>query len=189
MITTYTQDINKTVEHMTRGSAGSGLGSIIFVVVFLVIILSLIVVATIGSRKDALDKLIENDKKKKVIGKATTDRIKLYTNLYDLIISMEKELDDFKPSVGTRSIGDINKEGTDLLKSILKSESLSGIYESSDLMSEIKPILDDLSKSKPTNWAKESQFGVNLVKAKFESISKNPENKKLIEEGRKTGWK
>ncbi len=183
-------DTNTLFQQITPTAAKSGgsTGAWIFLLIFFGIIIALIIVATVGARKDRMEKLVENDKRKKLKTEATTNRIALYATLYDLVTGLEKELEDFKPSVGTKSLGDINKETSSLIKKISKSKQLSKIYLSDDFKTEIKPMVDELSKVKPSNWNKEASFAVGLVKAKFEALSKDKTNADDIKKGRTLEW-
>ncbi len=173
----------------TNASSGSNAGAWIFLIIFFGIIIALVIVAIIGSRKDKIEKLVENDKRRKIRTQATADRVALFSTLNTIIVDLNKELKDFKPSVGMRSLGDINKEASDKIKEIVKSDVLKGIYLSEDFKNEIKPVLDELSKHKPSNWSKEASFATGLVEAKFKALSKKEENKEDIKRGKKLEWK
>ncbi len=181
--------MNRYMDITPASASGSNAGAWIFLIIFFGIIIALVIVAVIGSRKDRIEKLVENDKRRKIRSKATADRVALFSSLNTIITGLNKELKDFKPSVGTRSLGDINKEASDKVKEILNSESLKAIYLSEDFKVEIKPILDELSKSKPSNWNKEASFATGLVEAKFKAISHEKENKEDINRGKKLEWK
>ncbi len=184
-------EINTLYEQIQplAGKSGGGVGTFIFIGVFFAIIIALIIVAVIGSRKDAIDKLIENDKRKKVRTQASQDRIALFSSLYYTIENLNKELKDFKPSVGTKSLGDINTEASSKIKEILKSEALTVIYKSDDYRKEIEPVLLELSKVKPSNWTKEATFATSLIEAKFNAASKKKEYAEDIKRGKDIEWK
>ncbi len=172
-----------------KSASKSNAGAWIFLIIFFGIIIALIIVAVIGSRKDAMEKLIENDKRKKLRNSITDDRIMLFSYLNETIETLKKEVEEFKPSVGIKSLGDINKEASEKIKSISNSKSLNQIYMSDDFKTEIKPIIDELLKVKPSNWTKEANFALGLVEAKFKSISSKKENKDLINKGKDHKWK
>ncbi len=169
-------------------SNDSNAGAWIFLFIFFGIIIALVIVAIIGARKDKIDKMIENDKRKKIRNQASENRIALFASLNKTIVDLENELKDFKPSVGIKSLGDINREASELIKQIVHSDELKTIYLSEDYRNEILPIMDDLSTTKPSNWNKEASFAVELVKAKFNAISQNKSNSAIIEKGIQHKW-
>lgn len=169
--------------------SGSNTGAWIFLIIFFGIIIALIIVAVIGSRKDAQEKLIENSKRRKLRDSASTNRVMLFGTLNHLITSLETELKDFKPSVGVKSLGDINKEYSDKIKDIVNSKELKDIYSLEDFRNEIKPILNELIKAKPSNWSKEASFATGLAKEKFNALNKAAKNKSELTKGETHTWK
>ncbi len=169
------------------GSSSSAMGWI-FLIVFFGIIAALIVVAVIGAKKDKLEKLVENDKRKKIRNQASQDRIALFTRLNDIANKLEAELKDFKPSVGMKSLGDINKEATSVIKHIHSSKMLKGIYKSEDFKNEIMPIVEELYKIKPSKWVQEASTALSLIHHKYKSIEAREENKADIERGLTVEW-
>ncbi len=149
------------------------MGAWIFLFIFFGIIIALIIVAVVGSKKDRMEKLIENDKRKKLMSSISNDRIALFSFLNKTIEDLDKEVKNFQPSVGTKSLGDINKEAQNKIKKLASSNQLIDIYKSDDYKNEIKPIIDLLVKVKPSNWFKEASFAIGLIKAKFEALNKN----------------
>ncbi len=166
----------------------SNAGAWIFLLIFFGIIIALVIVAIIGAKKDKIEKMIENDKRKKIRSQASADRIALFASLNQLVNNLEKEIEDFKPSVGTKSLGDINREASEKIKKIIKSDSLKTIYLSDDYRLEIRPIMDLLSTTKPSNWNKEASFATGLVKAKFDAISKLADTQEDINRGLELEW-
>lgn len=156
--------------------------------VFFAIIIVLIIVATIGARKDKVEKMIETDKRGKEVNEAESARVILFTSLNKIITNLEKELEDFQPSVGTRTLGEINTEVSKSLKGITHSKELKDLYKFEDYKIEFKPIIDELNKVKPSTWSKDATFATNLVKVKFNAISKKKENSSIISEGEKREW-
>lgn len=156
--------------------------------VFFAIIIILIVVATIGARKDKVEKMIANDKREKEMSVAQTSRIIIYTSLDKIIKELEKELKDFKPSIGIKTLGEINNQISSKLKKMNNSKELKEVYSFEDYKLEMKPIVDELNKNKPSSWDKEATFAMNLVKVKFDAIKKNEKNKELISQGEKKEW-
>lgn len=177
--------MNRFIEPVTySGSNDSSVGAWIFLIIFFGIIAALIIVAVIGSKKDKIEKLIENDKRKKIRTKATADRIALFSYLHELTMGIKKEVENFQPSIGTKSLGDINREANARMKDLADSKALKGIYLSEDFKVEIKPIVDELVKVKPSNWAKEASFAINLVEAKYKAIEHTKENDADIARGK-----
>ena len=183
-------NINMLSEQVTRVSqGGSNAFTWIILSIFFGIIIILIIVASVGAKKDKVEKMFESDKRSKEIEAADTNRVLIFSSLNKIVIDLNKELEDFKPSVGTKSLGAINNEYIQKLKNIYKSKEVNEIFAFSDYKIELKPVLDELNNTKPSNWSKEATFATNLVKVKFDAISKNKDNKKLIIEGEKRGWK
>lgn len=164
------------------------MGAWIFLIIFFGIIASLVIVAMIGSRKDKMEKLVENDKRRKSREAAEFDRVAIFSYLNKLITELETELADFKPSVGIKSLGDINKEVHHKIKSLSHSIELKNVYHSHDYKIEMKPIIDELSKHKPSTWFKEAIFATGLVRAKFESLTHDDSHKDGIAKGQELEW-
>ncbi len=160
----------------------------IFLILFFSIIIILIVVAVVGSKKDRNEKLIENNKRKKLREEVEDLRIIFFVSLDKMIKKLEKDLKDFEPSIGIKSLGDINKEYSDFIKKIINSEEIKKIYMLEDYKTEIKQIIDSLSKNKPSNWYKNENFAINLIIAKAKSIKKINSNKELIKLGENKKW-
>lgn len=177
---------NYYIDIATYSSGSSNASAWIFLVLFFGIIAALIVVAVIGSRKDKIEKLVENDKRRKIRQQASADRVALFATLNTIIEDLDNELKDFKPSVGIKSLGDINKEVHHQIKLIAHSKALKSIYLSGDFKIEIKPIIDQLMKVKPSNWSKDALFATGLVKAKFAALSQVKENQPEIKRGKET---
>lgn len=173
----------------TSGDSGGGWGVWIFLAIFFGIIGVLVIVAVIGSKKDKNEKLIENSKRKKIRVSAETNRIIIFISLNEAFKNLEKELKDFKPSIGIKSLGDINKEYGNIVKSILQSSEFKEVCYSEDYSNEMKPIIKELNSNKPSTWSKEATFALGLVNAKVKSLIKNTENKKDIAAGKKKKWK
>ncbi len=180
----------QNIEPLRSSSANGGsAGAWIFLIIFFGIIIALVIVAVIGSKKDEMEKLIENDKRKKIRNEVEIDRVQLFSSLNETVSALVKEVNDFKPSIGTKSLGDINREAIDKIKEIKNSRALNQIYQSPDYKTEIKPIIDELAKVKPSNWTKEATFAIGLIEAKFKSISSKKENTDLIKKGITREWK
>lgn len=177
-----------TTPELYSGSQ-SNFGSIIFLVIFFGIIVVLIIVASIGSRRDKNEKLVENDKIKKIRQSAEENRIAIFVTLDRLINELKKDLKDFKPSVGTKSLGDINNDASSIIKKIAGSKELKEVYASEDFKLELKPIIDELNKSKPSTWDKEALFALSIIPAKLKAIKADKKNAPLIKLGEKKKWK
>ena len=168
----------------------SPIGMIIFIVIFFGIIAILVIVAFVGSKKDKQEKLISNDKKRKISTKAEKSRVIIFVSLNKMIKDLEKELKHFKPSIGIKSLGDINKEYSNMIKKIQHSKELKEVYDDPDYKLEIKELLDNLDKCKPSLWSKNTdiQFSFNLIREKSNVLSKKDENKEYVKEGLKKEW-
>ncbi len=180
--------MNRFIDTTPYSNSGGGAGAWIFLIIFFGIIAALIVVAVIGSKKDKIEKLIENDKRKKIRTQATSDRIALFSALHEITQNTAAEVRDFQPSIGIKSLGDINKEAHKKVKDIAHSKALKGIYLSPDFKIEIKPIIDELVKTKPSNWEKEASFSLSLVEAKYKAIEHTVENDEDIKRGKDLEW-
>lgn len=160
----------------------------ILLVVFFGIIIVLIVVASVGARKDKVEKMVESDKKEKEYKLADSSRVTLFISLNKLILEFEEEMIDFKPSVGTKSLGEINKHYADIIKKITHSEEMKQAYSVEDYKIELKPIIDEISRVKPSNWTKDATFSINLIKVKSKSILQNKDNKEYVEAAEAKEW-
>lgn len=177
------------MEPIVRSADGGGAIGWIFLIVFFGIIIVLIIVATIGSKKDKNEKLIENDKWKKIQNNAKTSRVLVFFSLNNLIINLKKELNDFEPSIGIKSLGEINKEYSLIIKSIIDSKDLQNIYQIEDFKNEMKMIIDKLYKVRPSQWTKDAEFEVSLVMKKFDSIKRNNTYQHFFVKDLKEIWK
>jgi|GEM_PF-2114463 len=130
---------------------GSGSGTVIFLVIFFIIIIVLVIIAVIGSKKDRTEKLIKNHKKRTLNNKAEKERIAIFQKLNKIILDVEKEIADFKPSIGTKSLGQINNEYGHQIYEIKNSEELKTVFLREDYKAEMKEMIDGLSKEKPSN--------------------------------------
>lgn len=178
-----------TYDVLQKGN--SGIGAIIFIVIFFGIIAILVIVAFFGSKKDKQERLISNDRKRKLSSKAERSRVIIFISLDILIHNLNKELKNFTPSVGIKSLGDINKEYSHKIKSILNSKELKEVYDDPDYKLEMNDVINRLSKTKPSSWSKNSdiQFSFNLIHAKSEVLKKKSEYKEFIKEGKEKEWK
>ncbi len=168
--------------------SGSNTGTWIFLGIFFGIIIILVIVAAIGSRKDRNQKMIENDKKQKAALKSDESRVLLFSSLNKIIKNLNKELREFEPSIGTKSLGDINREYSSIIKAINDSDELKDIYELSDYKLEMNEVIDQLLKNKPSNWERDASFALNLIFVKYNAIKSISENKDLIKKGEKIKW-
>ncbi len=160
----------------------------IFLAIFFGIIFILVIVAIVGSKKDKNEKMVEADKVDKQTTRSNDGRIKIFASLNKLISNLEKELENFQPSVGVKSLGDINKFYTNEIKAISHSNELKDVYKIPDYKIELEPIINELFKSKPSNWSKDAQFSINLVLVKVEAMKKLGNYEKKIIEGEKIKW-
>ena len=163
-------------------------GTWIFLGLFFAIIVILIIVAIIGSRKDKNEKLIENDRRSKLRLAADTNRIIIFISLNKAIKKLFKEISNYEHSTATRSLGDVNREYTSMIKNLNNSTELKEVYLSEDYSIEIKPIMKELVKIKPSNWSKDATFATGLIFAKAEAIETKAENKDLIKIGKQKKW-
>ncbi len=166
------------------------MGMIIFIVIFFGIIALLVIVAFIGSKKDKQERLIENDKKRKISSKAERSRIIIFISLDKLIKDINKELKNFVPSIGIKSLGDINREYSNKIKNIQNSVDLKNVYDDPDYKLEINNVVNNLSKCKPSSWEKniDVQFSINLIKAKANVLKKNEKYNEYVKEGNNKKW-
>lgn len=160
----------------------------IILAIFFGIIIVLIIIASVGSRKDKMEKMIEQDKRSQETTAAESSRLIIFASLNKAIKGIEEELIDFKPSVGTKSLGEINTHYSGIIKKIQRSKELGDTYSIQDFKLEMKPIIDELSKTKPSTWSKDATFSTNLVKVKYDALSKNKDNLKSIKEGEAKEW-
>ena len=166
------------------------MGAIIFIVIFFGIIIILVIVAFVGSKKDKQERLIDNDKKRTTSSKAEKSRVIVFVSLEKMINDLSNELKDFVPSIGIKSLGDINKEYSHKIKKIQHSKELKEVYDDPDYKIELKHAIGSLSKHKPSSWSKNSdvQFSLNLIKAKTIVLLKNKEYKQYAKEGKEKEW-
>ena len=162
----------------------SGSGTVIFLVIFFAIIVVLVVVAFVGSRKDKSEKLIKTHKERVLNNEANEQREEIFKKLNIIVHDLENEIADFKPSIGIKSLGEINAEYSGKVNDIINSEELKSVYLRQDYKSEMKEMIDGLAKDKPSNWKvnPESQFSMNLIKVKNEALFNKEEQPKKQDE-------
>lgn len=157
--------------------------AIIFITLFFLVIIILVIVAVFGSKKDKQKQQIDLMKKKKDNKVSKEDSIKIILTLYVLLDFVSKDLKNFKPSIGTKSIGDINNSALKIIKNLNSSKEIKNIYLITERENEIKPILEELKKVKPAKWESQAFFSVNVIRNKAESLLiNNKKNQKLFKE-------
>lgn len=176
------------VNNLLADSSGNNIAAIIFLGFFFIIIILLIVVAFVGSIRDKREKLVTNSKNKKLYDGAFGDRVIIFVSLNKLIGDLQKELDDFKPSIGLKSLGQINKEYGDQVKALSKSKELKNVFQSQDFKLELSEAIQSLLKTKPSNWTKKASFAVNIISQKSKSLKSDSNNKSLVNDGEKKKW-
>ena len=157
-----------------------------FLIIFLGIILVLIIIAVIGSGKDKRQRQVDFVEKRENEEFSSTSHKKIYVDLYLDIMKLEEDLKNFKPSIGVKTISQINKDYHDNIKEILKSDELKEVYLIESRKEELQPILAELLSKKPVKWKSEAFFSYNLIMAKgvffHEELEKNKEEKIINEE-------
>lgn len=157
--------------------------AIIFITLFFLIIIVLVIVAVFGSKKDKQKQQIDLMKKKKDDKVSKENSIKVIFKLFLLVDIVSKDLKNFKPSIGIKSIGDINNSALQVIKNLYNSEEVKKIYLIPERENELKPILEELKKVKPAKWEEQAFFSVNVIRNKAESLlHSNKKNQKLFKE-------
>lgn len=158
------------------------MGALIFILIFVFIIVALLVIAFIGSRKDKRERIKNLAELKIIDEQAKAARIYLLLSLNYLLNFLELRTKDFDHNNSPLTIGQINNKIKTELVTIKDSEMLKQIYASKDFRLEFKPIIDQLLNSKPTNWTKEASFALSLIKNKAKFLLDDDENQQLIKE-------
>ncbi len=148
------------------------LATILFLTMFFGIIAILLIIAFYGSRKDKTKRRIEQIQRKEEEDISKVKYTEVYLELNNILDKLEDYLKDFQPSVGIKSMKQINDEISQEIESIVNSDDLREVYLVEERKMELKPILDELRKSKPSKWEIESFFAINVIKAKSNSIKK-----------------
>ena len=131
------------------------------------------------SKKELKLKKEEQEFYAKVKKTETEQRITII--LLDLLIkAVEKDVENFVPSIGTKSISQIDKQAKDMFEKLYNSKEVLAMFKDKERKTEMKPILDDLRSNKPTKWSTDAYFGYNAVKGKATAIRQMDENKELI---------
>ncbi|BDV03370.1 MAG: hypothetical protein HPPSJP_0910 [Candidatus Hepatoplasma scabrum] len=157
--------------------------AIIFITLFFLVIIILVVVAVFGSKKDKQKQQIDLMKKKKDDKLSKDNSIRIIFTLYILLEDVTKDVKNFKPSIGTKSIGDINSSALKIIKNLNNSKEVKEIYLITERENEIRPILEELKKVKPIKWEDQAFFAVNVIRNKAQSLLiNNKQNQKLLEE-------
>ncbi len=157
----------------------------IFLIIFFGIILFLIVIAVVGSRKDKKEKQVEMFQRKEDDELSKESYEYVYIKLYETILKLNDELKNFKPSVGIKSMSQINQEAQDVIDEILNSDELKKLYLVEERKEEIKPLIDELKSVQPKRWEQDAFFAWNVIMAKGKNIvdskSENKSNEELVE--------
>ena len=140
--------------------------------VLLLVVVIFVVIGIYGSRKDKAKKSIENNKKATQKRKDETALVGFYSKLKTTIISLEKELKNFKPSIGIKSMSDINKEASDTVKAIKSSQEYMKLSQSEELKNNIVPIVEELLAERPNNWSTKCSFAINQIMNKADVLQK-----------------
>ncbi len=137
---------------------------------FFGIIAVLLIIAFYGSRKDKAKRRIDQLQIKEGQEASEKKYIDVYLKLNEIVNRLEEYLKDFKPSIGMKSMKQINDEISFEIEEIINSEDLKEVYFVEERKQELKPVLDELKKSKPSKWELEAFFAINLIKAKAKSL-------------------
>lgn len=148
------------------------MAGLVFLVIFFGIVIALIAIAIYGSKKDKQKRLLNVAEWKENDNLSKDRHIYLYLRLNYILENLEEDLNDFKPSVGTKTIGSINKQAYDMIKEISESEDLKNVYLINERRDEFKPIIDSFLQIQPSKWEREAFFAYNLVKNKSEAFKK-----------------
>ncbi len=154
----------------------------IFLLLFFGIILFLIVVAIVGSKKEKTEKnvrIFEYNENNELSKKAYED---IYISLYKSILDLEQQLKNFKPSVGTKSISQINNEFSSSIKDLVNSKKLKDLYLISERREEFEPVIKELEKIQPKKWQNEAYFAYNIIKEKGKFLLQKKEEEKKEED-------
>ncbi len=138
----------------------------IFLLLFFGIILFLIVVAIVGSRKEKVEKnvrVFEHNKNDELSQQAYED---IYIDLYKSILDLDDQLKNFKPSIGTKSISQINNEFAEKIKDLINSDKLKDLYLIVERKEEFEPIIKQLHNTQPKKWQNDAYFAYNVIKEK-----------------------
>lgn len=153
---------------------------IIFMSIFAVIIIGLIVVAFIGSKRDKRDKQIALDEIRAIENKAKNNHLKIYSILNEVLVYVDDQKEKFSFNSDLISLSEVNNKSNEVIKLIINSSELKEIYKSDDRKLEFKPVIEQLKNVKPTNWRKEAYFAVSLIEAKSKFSSNHDESMKKI---------
>ncbi len=159
-----------------------------FLIIFFVVLLVLIGVSLYGSWKDRQKTKTEfavhkaSDKHSR---KSQVDIYLLLNRVIEIVGQKKKEV----LNNSTLSMNDVNDFGSYYIDTITKSDSLRAVYDQEDRKTEMQPIIEALSNTKPSKWEEEAFFATNVIRAKSKVIIDAGEFPNSVEKAAKIQWK
>lgn len=135
------------------------------------------------SRKNKKLKSIE----KEVIFEANKNYIPTILVLDELIESVITELKNFVPSVGNKTLSDIDNNAKEIIKSVQNSREFANLMKDKERKIELKEAVLQLSKVRATKWESQAFFGLQMIRSKaafLKSDFKNYTTVKKIKQAR-----
>ncbi len=161
----------------------SDTSGIVIFVIFGLLVAFMIGIAVFGSYKERNKRRVEVSTKK--IDNMSSEKFYI-SSIFKTeltILEVEHDLENFKPSVGTKTFKEISSHANETIDAILKDENYRELKKSEKYFPILEEIIKPLSKEKATNWEKNCFISINICKAK--AIAYKEKEKELYKEVKK----
>jgi len=134
----------------------------------------MIAIAVTGTKKDKKKRRLSSLERTENFSNSQEELDTLIIKLGILLewTSSNSNLLKTKSSSFKYTISDINSKAESVFNILLKDENIQQIYKIDQNKNFIKPILNKLKKTKPSNWESKDYFEYNIIIAKYESLKK-----------------
>lgn len=148
-------------------------GSIVIFTLFALLIIGMIVVALYGSKKERNRKQIEAMKTDDINVKASKSYKVIVFKIANTINILNYDVKNFKPSVGAKTMNQINEDARLALLDLKKSKDWEELKHSPKHFDVINPLVSKLTNTKPIQWEKNQYQALNILLAKAEALKQD----------------
>ena len=151
--------------------------------IFGAVVIIMIAIAVTGTKKDKKKRRLTSLERTEKFSNSQEELDTLIIKLGILLewTSGNANLLKSKNSPSKYTISDINSKSEEKFNSLLNDDTIQKIYKVDQNKNFIKPILNKLKKTKPSNWETKDYFEFNIIIAKYDSLKKQePELTKKI---------
>ncbi len=166
----------------------SGSSGIVIFVIFGLLVAFMISIAVFGSFKERNKRRVELSSKKIKNTDAEHFYISSIFKIEIVILEVEQDLENFKPSVGKKTFKEISTHANEIIQAIYKDEGFKDLKKSEKYFPILEEIIKPLLSEKATNWDKNCFVSINICKAKAEAYKEKEKElyKEIKKEMKKT---